>query len=189
MHSEIHIYRIPIEKIVCLYIDGNVRIESIDYEGSPRSSSMSSSSSSNSNGAKKIRPHFASNVRTPYELTLISGGGFVPPRLLSLVAVAPIRGRRFEVNFKINHEYLFHFRKFRLFAFFYSLKLVRLGVDLLSLSTPRVSTKTLHRKSSQIVTFCRAQSLEIRLNTKVGSKRSARFHFGRLRLSNRLRLT
>ncbi|KAI6237161.1 Galectin [Aphelenchoides besseyi] len=105
-HCADFIHRIPIEKVRCIYIDGGLSVEQLEYQGDPKPQTpIDADDQQNS----EFVPVDVFKPTTPF-VHSIGRSGFVPDRQLKIVGTPRMSATRFEINFLVGSEHLFHFR-------------------------------------------------------------------------------
>ncbi|KAI6199673.1 Palmitoyl-protein thioesterase 1 [Aphelenchoides besseyi] len=105
-HCVDFIHRIPIDNVRCIYIDGSLSVEQLEYQGDPKPQSPIDA---NNQQNSEFVPVDVFKPTTPF-VHSIGRSGFVPDRQLKIVGTPRMSATRFEINFLAGSEHLFHFR-------------------------------------------------------------------------------
>ncbi|KAI6190028.1 Palmitoyl-protein thioesterase 1 [Aphelenchoides bicaudatus] len=98
------IHRVSVDRIKCLYIDGSVDVELIEFQGT---SDPEPSAPTPNDDDFQVKDFYKPAV--PFVLNP-ARGEFLPPRQLRITGTPRMNATRFEVNLMAGDDYLFHFR-------------------------------------------------------------------------------
>lgn len=97
-------HRIPLSAIKCVFVEGAVRLDEIEYQGAvgpPDTPRLEAGADAD------FQPVTVQKPAIPFVQPL---AGFAPPRKFSLTGTPKMNASRFEVNFKAGDEFALHFR-------------------------------------------------------------------------------
>ncbi|KAH7712140.1 Galactoside-binding lectin family protein [Aphelenchoides avenae] len=104
------IHRVPIQDVKTIFINGCVRLELVQYQGTNPSKDAPQPSAPVENGHdERMAPFSVTKPSVPFVHT-ISRRGFTSPRVIRLTATPRMNAARFSVNLHFGTEYLFHLR-------------------------------------------------------------------------------